>query len=121
MGDGARLWRAARGGGGVIGLLKKHRYLRAHDLKDNYDFVIIGGGAHGMATAYYLAKEFGAKRVAVIEKDYIGAGASGRNTTIIRANYRTPRACASTASRCACTRRCRRTSTSTCSSRSTAT
>ena len=73
----------------MIGLLRKQRYLRAHDLKNNYDFVIIGGGAHGMATAYYLAKEFGAKRVAVIEKDYIGAGASGRNTTIIRANYRT--------------------------------
>ena len=73
----------------MIGLFKKHRYFRAHDLGGSYDYVIIGGGAHGMATAYYLATEFGAKRVAVLEKDYIGAGASGRNTTIIRANYRT--------------------------------
>jgi sarcosine oxidase subunit beta len=73
----------------VIGLLRKNRFLYASKLKDSYDFVVIGGGAHGMATAYYLAKDFGAKRIAVLEKDYIGAGASGRNTTIIRANYRT--------------------------------
>ena len=52
--------------------------------------MIIGGGAHGMATAYYLAKNHGMKNVAVLEKNYIGAGGSGRNTTIIRSNYRTP-------------------------------
>ncbi|MGZ4203216.1 MAG: sarcosine oxidase subunit beta, partial [Thermoleophilaceae bacterium] len=50
----------------MIGLLKKHRYFRAHDLGGSYDYVIIGGGAHGMATAYYLATEFGAKRIAVL-------------------------------------------------------
>jgi sarcosine oxidase subunit beta len=74
----------------VIGLLRKHRYFRSHDLKRTYDVVVVGGGAHGMATAYYLAKQFGVSNVAVLEKSYIGAGASGRNTTIIRSNYRTP-------------------------------
>ena len=52
-----------------------------------YDFVIIGGGGHGLATAYYLAKEFGKARIAVLEKGYIGGGNVGRNTTIIRSNY----------------------------------
>jgi sarcosine oxidase, subunit beta len=60
------------------------------DLKRRYDVVIVGGGAHGLATAYYLAKNHGIKDVAVLEKSYIGSGAAGRNTTIIRANYRTP-------------------------------
>ena len=52
--------------------------------------MIIGGGAHGLATAYYLSKNHGIKNIAVLEKSYIGAGGSGRNTTIIRSNYRTP-------------------------------
>ena len=52
-----------------------------------YDIVIIGGGGHGLATAYYLAKEFGQKRIAVLEKGWIGGGNVGRNTTIIRSNY----------------------------------
>jgi sarcosine oxidase subunit beta len=60
------------------------------DLKRRYDVVIVGGGSHGLATAYYLAKRHGIKNVAILEKSYIGSGASGRNTTIIRANYRTP-------------------------------
>ena len=60
------------------------------ELKPRYDVVIIGGGSHGLATAYYLVKNHGAKSVAVLEKSYIGSGAAGRNTTIIRANYRTP-------------------------------
>jgi sarcosine oxidase, subunit beta len=60
------------------------------ELKRRYDVVIVGGGSHGLATAYYLAKRHGIKDVAVLEKSYIGSGASGRNTTIIRANYRTP-------------------------------
>ncbi len=59
-------------------------------LKPRYDVVIIGGGSHGLATAYYLAKNHGITDVAVIEKSYIGSGAAGRNTTIIRSNYRTP-------------------------------
>jgi sarcosine oxidase subunit beta len=60
------------------------------DLKKRYDVVIVGGGSHGLATAYYLAKNHGLKDVAVLEQSYIGSGASGRNTTIIRSNYRTP-------------------------------
>ena len=63
---------------------------RSHELKESYDVVIIGGGAHGLACAYYLAKEHGITDVAVLEKSYIGAGGSGRNTAIIRSNYLTP-------------------------------
>jgi sarcosine oxidase subunit beta len=60
------------------------------ELKPRYDVVIVGGGSHGLATAYYLAQDHGVKNVAVLEQGYIGSGAAGRNTTIIRANYRTP-------------------------------
>ena len=60
------------------------------ELKRRYDVVIVGGGSHGLATAYYLAKRHGIRDVCILEKSYIGSGASGRNTTIIRANYRTP-------------------------------
>jgi sarcosine oxidase subunit beta len=60
------------------------------ELKSRYDVVIIGGGSHGLATAYYLAKNHGVQNIAVLEQSYIGSGASGRNTTIIRSNYRTP-------------------------------
>ncbi len=60
------------------------------ELKPRYDVVIVGGGSHGLATAYYLAKNHGITNVAVLEKSYIGSGAAGRNTTIIRSNYRTP-------------------------------
>ena len=66
------------------------RMWRSHELKESYDVVIIGGGAHGLACAYYLAKEHGITDVAVLEKSYIGAGGSGRNTAIIRSNYLTP-------------------------------
>jgi sarcosine oxidase subunit beta len=52
-----------------------------------YDVIVIGGGGHGLATAYYLAKVHGIRRVAVLEKGYIGSGNAGRNTTIIRSNY----------------------------------
>ena len=55
--------------------------------KDRYDVVIVGGGGHGLATAYFLAKEFGVTDVAVVEKGWIGSGNAGRNTTIIRSNY----------------------------------
>lgn len=58
--------------------------------KPAYDVVIIGGGGHGLATAYYLAKEFGIVNVAVVEKGWIGSGNAGRNTTIIRSNYMLP-------------------------------
>ncbi len=55
--------------------------------KAEYDIVIIGGGGHGLSTAYYLAKEHGLTNIAVLEKGYIGGGNVGRNTTIVRANY----------------------------------
>ncbi|MEJ2661999.1 MAG: FAD-dependent oxidoreductase [Desulfobacteraceae bacterium] len=58
-------------------------------LKSSYDAVIIGGGLHGLATAYFLAKEHGITDVAIIEKRYIGFGGAGRNTAIVRANQRT--------------------------------
>lgn len=66
------------------------RMWRSHPVRDRYDVVIIGGGAHGLACAYYLSKVHGITNVAVLEKSYIGAGGSGRNTTIIRSNYLTP-------------------------------
>lgn len=66
------------------------RMWRQHEMRDSYDVVIIGGGAHGLACAYYLAKNHGISNVAVLEKRYIGSGGSGRNTTIIRSNYLTP-------------------------------
>jgi len=60
---------------------------RQPKLKPSYDVVIIGGGGHGLATAYYLAKEHGITNIAVLEKGWIGGGNAGRNTTIIRSNY----------------------------------
>jgi len=59
-------------------------------LQSNYDAVIIGGGGHGLAAAYYLARDHGMTKVAVLEQGYIGGGNTGRNTTIIRSNYLTP-------------------------------
>jgi sarcosine oxidase subunit beta len=55
-----------------------------------YDAIVVGGGGHGLATAFYLAKEHGITNVAVLEKSYIGSGNAGRNTTIIRSNYLLP-------------------------------
>ena len=63
------------------------RVWRAPEPKNAYDVVIIGGGGHGLATAYYLAKEHGIADVAVIEKGWLGGGNTGRNTTVIRSNY----------------------------------
>ncbi len=62
---------------------------RRGELRDSYDVVIVGGGAHGLATAYYLG-QLGVRNVAVLEQSYIGSGAAGRNTTILRSNYKTP-------------------------------
>lgn len=58
--------------------------------KGRYDVIIVGGGGHGLATAYYLAATYGIRNVAVLEKGWIGSGNAGRNTTIIRANYLLP-------------------------------
>ncbi len=60
---------------------------RAPEPRESYDVVIIGGGGHGLATAYYLAKNHGITNVAVIEKGWLGGGNTGRNTTIVRSNY----------------------------------
>jgi len=63
------------------------RAWRSPEPKSQYDVVIVGGGGHGLATAYYLAKEHGIRNVAVLEKGWLGGGNTGRNTTIIRSNY----------------------------------
>lgn len=77
-----------------FGLSSKHpepRMFRQPDsLKSSYDAVIIGAGGHGLAAAYYLARDHGITNIAVLEKGYLGGGNTGRNTTIIRSNYLTP-------------------------------
>ena len=68
-----------------------HRHFPApSDLKPSYDVVIIGGGGHGLAAAYHLAKYWGIRNVAVLEKGYLAGGNTARNTAIIRSNYLTP-------------------------------
>jgi sarcosine oxidase subunit beta len=63
---------------------------RSPEPKSRYDAVIIGGGGHGLATAYYLAKVHGVRNVAVLERGWLGGGNTGRNTTVIRSNYYHP-------------------------------
>jgi sarcosine oxidase, subunit beta len=71
----------------LIGHEGWERQWRSPEPKSAYDAVIVGGGGHGLATAYYLAKEHGLTEIAVLEKGWIGGGNTGRNTTIIRSNY----------------------------------
>ena len=66
------------------------RQWRDPEPKSHYDIIIVGGGLHGLATAYYLAKNHGLKNIAVLEKGWLGGGNGGRNTTIIRSNYALP-------------------------------
>ena len=74
-------WQALRGN---IGWQPAWREPR---LQDGYDVVVIGGGGHGLATAYYLARKHGVRSVAVLERGWIGGGNSGRNTQVTRSNY----------------------------------
>ncbi|MGR3624050.1 sarcosine oxidase subunit beta family protein [Pseudophaeobacter sp.] len=75
---------------GVTGQKGWSRQWRDPEPKPRYDVVIIGGGLHGLATAYYLAKNHGIRNIAVLEKGWIGGGNAGRNTTIVRSNYTQP-------------------------------
>ena len=63
---------------------------RKPDPKKSYDIIIVGGGGHGLATAYYLSNKFNITNIAVVEKGWLGSGNIGRNTTIIRSNYLLP-------------------------------
>lgn len=73
---------------GLIGQAGWRRHWRKARPKPAYDVVIIGGGGHGLATAYYLSRRHGITNVAVVERGWIGGGNTGRNTTIVRSNYR---------------------------------
>ncbi|MEQ8294143.1 MAG: sarcosine oxidase subunit beta family protein [Roseovarius sp.] len=75
---------------GLTGNKGWQAHWRDAEPKSDYDVVIIGGGGHGLSTAYYLAKNHGIRNVAVLEKGYLGGGNVGRNTTIVRANYFLP-------------------------------
>ena len=75
---------------GLNGQTGWSRQWRDPEPKENYDVIIVGGGLHGLATAYYLAKNHNIHNVAVLEKGWIGGGNAGRNTTIVRSNYMMP-------------------------------
>ena len=74
----------------MLKLFRKERMWRSHTLKPSYDVVIVGAGVHGLGIAYYLASRHGIGNIALLERGSLGCGNSGRNTAIIRSNYRTP-------------------------------
>ena len=75
---------------GLTGNMNWEPHWRNPSPKSRYDVIIVGGGGHGLSTAYYLAKNHGIRNVAVLEKGHLGSGNIGRNTTIVRANYLLP-------------------------------
>ncbi len=74
----------------MTGLFRRREFLRRAEPRSRYDVVIVGGGVNGLSLAYNLAARHGIRDVAVLEASYIGSGASGRNTQVVRANYNTP-------------------------------
>jgi sarcosine oxidase subunit beta len=74
----------------MSGLVRRRRFLRDRPVARSYDVVIVGGGVNGLSLAYHLAARHRIRKVAVLERSYLGSGASGRNTQVLRANYNTP-------------------------------
>src|SRR5260370_37464062 len=82
------LWQLVRHG--YLGAGPWPRTWKAAAAKKRYDVLIVGGGGHGLATAYYLARQHGLKSIAVLERGWLGGGNSGRNTQAVRSNYYRP-------------------------------
>ena len=82
------IWNVIKGG--LTGQKNWTPAWRDPEPKASYDAIIVGGGGHGLTTAFYLAKNHGMTNIAVLEKGYLGSGNVGRNTTIVRSNYMHP-------------------------------